>query len=60
MNNVQLQNAIDKTRQFILDTQPIANCGPKYEAWEHAVATLKLLQSAQAQRACLVTKKVQA
>lgn len=60
MNNVQLQDAIDKTRKFILDVEPIANSGPKYEVWAHAVATLKSLQSAQAQRSCFVTKKVQA
>ena len=57
MNNVQLQEAIDKTRKFILDAQPIANSGPKWEAWSHAVSTLKSLQTVQAQRACMVSIK---
>ena len=59
MNNVQLQDAIDKTRKFILDVQPFANSGPKYEAWAHAVSTLKSLQSVQAQRACIIKSKEQ-
>ena len=60
MNNVQLQEAIDKTRQFILDAQPIANSGPKYEAWSHAVATLRLLQAAQSQRAAFIRARGEA
>lgn len=59
MNNVQLQDAIDKTRKFILDVQPLANSGPKYDAWTHAISTLKSLQSVQAQRACIIKSKEQ-
>jgi len=54
MNNPQLQEAIDKTRKFILDAQPFANSGPRWEAWSNAVSTLKSLQSAQAQRAVII------
>ena len=59
MNNQQLQEAIDKTRKFILDCQPIANSGPKWEAWSHAVSTLMSLQAAQSNRACLIKQKEQ-
>ena len=59
MNNVQLQEAINKTREFILDAQPIANSGPKYEAWSHAVKTLQSLETAQSQRALMLKARNQ-
>lgn len=52
MNNRQLQEAIDKTRAFLMP-QMDSRTTPSFEAKRHAVETLEKLQDIQVMRASL-------
>lgn len=56
MNNAQLQEAINKAREFILNTS--ASSGPIWDARQQTTRSLRELEAIQVMRAGMATKPI--